>query len=464
MTASMPDDREKGWHMKLLVTLVSYGILAGAVAIAIAFVIILLVSQVTLFIALPKVGYIPLRYNFQNLVLRWKTTIATTLAYTLVVALLVAMIAFVRAMYRMTGESGVPSNVMVLADGSLDEVFSNLGYNDTSNLERQPGVLSDEQGRPLCSKEVYVIVNQPIVGEKKQRRFLQIRGIASPPDISGRVHNLELASGTWFSEAGVRELPDGQTAIDAVLGEGIASVLGNDLGQKSLQVGDIFDVGNRKWAVAGIMKSSGNTFGSEIWAKQDYVSKMFGKESYTTIVLRTKSAAQAEVLALDLRTNFTEAKVMAVPEPEYFEKLSKMNVQFLAAIIVVALIMAIGGVLGVMNTMFAAISQRTKDIGVLRIVGFTRREVLASFLLESLLMAVLGGLVGCALGYLVNGITMTSIVSGGQGGGGKSVVLELIVDAWTLGIGLLFALEMGLIGGVFPSLSAMRLRPLESLQ
>jgi ABC-type antimicrobial peptide transport system permease subunit len=121
-------------------------------------------------------------------------------------------------------------------------------------------------------------------------------------------------------------------------------------------------------------------------------------------------------------------------------------------------------VFGVMNTMFAAISGRTKDIGVLRILGFAKWQILVSFFLESLVIALVGGVLGCAIGFLTNGWTATSIVSGGQGGGGKFVVLELVIGADTLLAGLLLALVMGAVGGLLPAISAMRLKPLESLR
>ena len=154
----------------------------------------------------------------------------------------------------------------------------------------------------------------------------------------------------------------------------------------------------------------------------------------------------------------------AEPETVYFSKLSETNKQFSIAVLVVAGFMAIGGVFGIMNTMFAAISQRTKDIGVLRILGFARWQILVSFFLETLAIALIGGLLGLAIGYFgANGQSATSIVSGGQGSG-KTVVLQLIVDADTLAFGVLFTFIMGALGGLVPSLAAMRLRPLESLR
>ena len=249
-----------------------------------------------------------------------------------------------------------------------------------------------------------------------------------------------------------------------MLGEGVAGQMGQDRGKERLEIGDVFELGPRKWIVTGIMCSKGSTFGSEIWSKRGLVGPMFGKETYSSIVLRTKDPQAAQAVADDLTANFKKTALMAQPETVYFSKLSETNRQFTTAIIFVAIVMAIGGVFGVMNTMFAAISGRTKDIGVLRIIGFARWQILVSFFLESLVISLVGGLLGCAIGFLANGWTATSIVSGGQGGGGKFVVLELVIGVETLLAGLLLALAMGALGGLLPSISAMRLKPLESLR
>ena len=158
-----------------------------------------------------------------------------------------------------------------------------------------------------------------------------------------------------------------------------------------------------------------------------------------------------------------KSAVQAQTETEYYEKLNGTNQQFLIVFVFVAVFMAVGGVFGVMNTMFAAISQRIKDIGVLRILGFARWQVLLSFFLETLLIAAIGGLIGVALGSLANGWNMTSI-AGGANGGGKSVMFKLTVDLniW-LGV-LTFSLAMGILGGLLPALTAMRSRALESLR
>jgi putative ABC transport system permease protein len=420
-------------------------------------------------LALGAVGKVPLKYNVRNLVVRWPTTLLTAFAFTLVIALLTVMLAFVNGMYRLTAGSGHPGNVMVLADGATDELFSNLSYGDIGDVERSPLVLHDEHGRALSSAETYIVVNQPIPGAKaggRQRRFVQVRGIDDPV-MAGQVHGLPLhEGGAWFSPAGVDTVREGDRAepvIQAVLGEGIARELGHDQGRPSLAIGDPFEIGPRKWVVTGILESAGSTFDSEVWAKRQVVGPLFGKVNYSTVVLRTADAADAAATAKDLTTNFKKSALQAQTETAYYDKLNGTNQQFLVAIVFVAVVMAVGGVFGVMNTMFAAISQRIKDIGVLRILGFASWQILVSFLLESLVLALAGGLLGCALGYLANGWSASSIVGSGQGGG-KSVMLHLVVDANTLATGVLLTLLMGGLGGLLPALSAMRLKPLDSLR
>ncbi len=301
-----------------------------------------------------------------------------------------------------------------------DELVSNLGYMDSSDVAFQRGVLRDAKNRPLASREVYLVVNQPIANKPPaasqtkstatdaasvaaekarqameqvgasgagKRRFVQVRGLEDV-QISAAVHAMKLfPGGKWFSEAGIRRvrLPgaaDDEVVFEAVLGEGVAGELGKDRGRDQLQVGDLFDLGPRKWIVTGIMRSAGSTFGSEIWAKAALVGPQFGKPNiFTSIVLRTADAAAAAKLAGSMK-NYKKAALQAMTETEYFSKLNATNKQFLVAIIFVTVVMSIGGVFGVMNTMFAAIAQRTRDIGVLRLMGFARWQILVSFFFE----------------------------------------------------------------------------------
>jgi hypothetical protein len=425
--------------------------------------------------ALLLAGKVPLRYNLRNLRVRWKTTVSTALAFTVVVALLMFMHAFAMGISRLSDKSGQPANVICLADGASDELYSNLPLGETSDLARQEGVERDAGGRPLCSREVYVFTNQEMpapAGDRPKHRFLQIRGVEEP-DISAQVHGLVLIAGNWFSQAGVRApAPEDGAAtgasphalIEAVVGEGLARELGKDRGKPSLEAGDILTIGPREWVVVGILRGAETTFGCEVWAKRQKVGEVFNKPNlYTSIVLRAESPHKARELAGRLSRDFKRSAVSAQTESDYFARMADANEQLLGSIYFVAGIMALGGVFGVMNTMFAAIRTRAADIGLLRILGFARWQVLVSFLLESLLIAALGGLAGCALGYLVNGVTTNSVVET-SGGGLKRVSFQMVVDGNTLAAAVLFTLVMGFLGGLLPALSAMRLKPLESVR
>jgi hypothetical protein len=437
------------------------------------------------------IGRVPLAYNVRNLFVRWWISAMTALAFTAVVGLLTGLLAFVNGMYVLTADSGQPGNVLVLADGSTDEVFSNLGYNDVALVERETATL-DTQGNPLprpvrakrvtrggqdvpmASRETYCIVNRPVENDPTRRQFVQVRGVIDP-EMAGAVHGLPLLAGEWFSDAGVRTpagaSPGERDQIEAVLGAGVARELGKKRGRESLAPGDTFELGDRDWVIVGLLNSDGTSFGSEVWAKQSIVSKLFNKNGYSSLVLRVEDdgpreevATRARAFATHLRDRFKNPKVNAQTEVEYYSKLSENNRIFLYGALAVAAVMALGGVFGVMNTMFAAVAQRIKDIGVMRILGFKRWQILVSFMIESLVIAVAGGLAGLLLGSLVNGYTATSVISSGQGGGGKTVILRLIVDGQVLMAGAVFTLVMGRLGGLIPALSATRMKILDTLR
>jgi ABC-type lipoprotein release transport system permease subunit len=433
------------------------------------------VLALPIFLYLLPIKKVPLRYNLRNLQARWVTTLVTALVFTAVVGLLVTMLAFVKGMERLTEGTGDERNVIVLSDGATDEVFSNLFPFSVKLLpdELQREVQDSKQTpeTPLAVQEVYVLVTHMIPNPTpggRTRRFVQMRGIDKPA-IAAELHGIELAHGTWPSAAGVHTLDDGDTAPEIVLGNGVARTFGADVGKDLLMPGDVVQLGPRRWYVTGVMKDRNSSFSSEIWANDSPVQENFGRNnprSYSTYVLRASTGEKAK-LAVALLKGFRpgERSLVSYTESDYYKKLSQTSQDFSKAIYFIAAFMALGGILGVMNTMFAAISQRTKDIGVMRLMGYRRIQILLSFQLESLLIAIMGGILGCLLAYLIfNGWTATSVISGAGGGGGKSVVLRLTFDAEVLFSGFIFTLLMGAIGGFIPSINAMRLRPLESLK
>lgn len=406
---------------------------------------------------------IPIRYNLRNLLVRWKTTLLTAVGFMLVVALLVVMLAFVNGLSELSKKTGPAGNVIVLRDGANDELFSDLMVNEPLEeiWTRKPLsdlILPNPKGQDgkMVSKEVYSIATQELPareGERPSYRFLQVRGVEDP-EAAGAVHGLRLREGgRWLS----------RTGNEVVMGEGIARTLG-------LRLGDQFKPRpNLEWTVVGLLDSRGSPFDSEIWAKREEVGLNFGKDNpergekfYTSVIVTTRDFKTAQEFAGNLQKH-TQVRVNPMTERKYYEEMSKSNQIFLEAATVIAVVMAVGGMFGLMTTMFAAVSQRIKDIGVLRVLGYRRRHILLSFLLESLLLAVVGGGLGLLIGCAVNGVEQTGVMSSGQGGT-KTVVFTMVVNRAVVLTAVGFTLAMGLLGGLLPALSAMRLKLLESLR
>jgi ABC-type lipoprotein release transport system permease subunit len=423
-----------------------------ALAVCVGFLLILLVA----------IGRVPVRYNLRCLLVRWRTCLLTVSAFGVVVGLVTVMVAFVESMYRVTAVSGRATNVIVLSDGATDEMLSSLDYSAARDIEFHPALARDSRG-PLASWEVYVVITQPVAGASGARRFIQFRGVEDPTRASAIRGLTTHPNGNWFSATGVQRLADGSTAIEAVLGEGIASELGKDRGKPRLDIGDVFEAGPRMWVVVGILNSAGSVFDAEVWAPRVHVGQTFGRDGYTTLLLAAENPARARELADSLNRDYKKAPVNAIIEPEYYEKFNTTNRQFLQVAIVVTIILALGGVFGTINAMSASVAQRAKDIGVLRALGYRRRQILASFLFEVLLIAFAGGVLGCSLAYLVDGWSVTSIAGSGQGTG-KSIVLTLTVTREILLTGMLFALTMGGIAGLVPAVAATRVRPADALR
>jgi len=415
--------------------------------------ILLLAAGAIVLVLLPG-AKVPVGYNLRNLAVRWRTTLLTALGFFLIVAVLVVMLAFVEGMRALSENSGPPGNVIVLRDGANDEIFSDIPIEtELWKVWGLPEVVQ-ENGQPLYSLEVYSLATQEFTAAdgKKSYRFLQVRGVIDSAR-AGRVHGLRLREGAWFRDTG----------DEIVLGEGIAQMLGVRVGSR-LSIRPGLD-----WKVVGIMQTRGSPFDSEIWAKLEDVGKYFGKDNeerkqrfYTSLVVQTRDRATAEAFAGAVKDR-TSLEVSAIAEQKYYENMAQGTQLFMTAAFFVAAIMAIGGLIGLMTTMYAAVAQRAKDIGVLRILGFSRWRVLVSFLFESLVVALAGGLLGLGAGLLFNGVEQSGVISSGQGGG-KTVVFQMVVTPFVIGAGVTFTLVMGVLGGLLPAYAATRLRPLEAMR
>jgi ABC-type lipoprotein release transport system permease subunit len=381
---------------------------------------------------------IPLSYSWRNLRVRWKTTLMTASGFTLVVAALVVMLAFIRGIESVCAVSGEPENVLLLARGNSDEVMSRLDRGVAAQAESEPGVGRGPANEPLASRELFLVVHHQ--DEKTGvYRFLQLRGVLPA---AFRVHTaFHLTDGQMFRP--------GQSEV--IIGKGAQRETG-------LQVGDQIDMARKRWKISGVFKTNGAALESEVWADLSEVAGQFRCEgAYSSVVLRARDAGTARMLAGRLNRS-RSLGVEAMTETSYYRKQSEQLDLMKTAAWVIAWLMGIGAMFGVMNTMFAAILQRTKDIAVLRIMGYHPEHILLAFLLEAQLIALLGGGLGVALGYAANGFSQTAAL------GPRQIDFSFRVDAGILALAGAFTLVMGVLGGALPALSAMRVKPLEALR
>ncbi|MBX7072177.1 MAG: ABC transporter permease [Pirellulales bacterium] len=380
---------------------------------------------------------VPVSYNYRSLIVRWKTTLMTASGFTLVVGALIVMLAFINGIQEVCATSGEPENVVVLSKGAGDEILSQMDRGVISQLESTRGFAGPEGGRPLVSRELFVIANRFLT--KNDYAVLAVRGVVPAAfDVHSKVR----------FESGRRFRPG---ASEVVIGKGVAQ-------SNQLKIGDSFTIGRKQWRVVGVFSAAGSALESEIWCDLSELASQFKREGlYTSVCMRAANPDEAVRLANSL-TKSRRMNVEAQTETNYYAKQAEQTKFLESAAWVIAWFMGVGAIFGVMNTMYAAINQRIKDIAVMRIMGFQPREILLSFLTESILIAIVGGLLGAGVGYLVNGITQNTDI------GARQVQFAFRVDLPTLLLAGTFSIVMGVAGGLFPALSAMRIKPIEALR
>jgi ABC-type lipoprotein release transport system permease subunit len=232
-----------------------------------------------------------------------------------------------------------------------------------------------------------------------------------------------------------------------------------------LGVGDTLALGHKRWRVTGVMEADGAGFEGELWCDLPELLDQFRRVGrYSSVVLRAADPAAAAALAGRLAQS-RHLGVEAMTETEYYRKQAEGTRLIQNAAWVIACFVSIGAACGVMNTMFAAIAQRSKDIALLRILGFRPVHILASFLVEAVLIAAAGGALGLALGSASNGLTQTAGLGGDSPSpGARQIDFAFRVDGTVVAVAATFTVSLGLVGGLLPALSAMRVKPLEGLR
>ena len=382
---------------------------------------------------------IPLTYNLRNLMVRRTATIMTALAMALTVAVLLAALALFDGLRTAFRSSGDPLNILVLRKGSSTELSSALSEETYRDMLYKPGIAQDG-GSPLVSLEMITSVTLPKPGNLNGHA-VTLRGLLP---VGIRLRAVSLKEGRWF-EAGKREF---------VAGASVARRC------PAAQVGEWLRIGSSEWQVVGVMDAGASATNSEIFADLNQASSYFKRrDQFNSVLLRTADATWLPQLIGSLN-NDQRLNVNAETEKSYYEAQAASGAPLEHLGVLVTLIMSIGSAFTAMNTMYAAVARRSREIGTLRVLGFARGSILLSFFIESLLLASLGGIIACVLILPLNFVT-TAI-------GNVSTMSEMAfrfhVGGVVIGIGIVFAWFIGGIGGLFPARNAARKEILTALR
>jgi putative ABC transport system permease protein len=383
---------------------------------------------------------IPLAYNLRNLVVRKTTTLMTALGIALTVAVLLAILALVNGLAVTLDASGDPLNVMVMRKGSTSELVSNFARAQFQDLKFKPGIATGRDGQPLASLEIISVLNLANVDNPNGVNVL-VRGL-SPAGIEIR-HKTKLVAGRWF-DTGKQEL---------VAGASVAKRF------PEARLGGKLKIGRGDWDVVGVIDSGRGSQESELWGDVNQVSAGLERvEVVSSALVKATDAVTAKALIQQIE-NDQRLGMMAVSEPSYYaeQTASAAPIQFVG--IFVAIIMAVGSSFAAMNTMYAAVSRREREIGTLRVLGFSKGSILLSFFFESILLAGLGGVLGCLLVMPLNGIT-TAVGSSNF----AELAFDFHVTPQIMLTGVLFAMALGVVGGLLPARMAAKKEILTALR
>ena len=375
---------------------------------------------------------IPLIYNLRSLKERPISTATTAGGMALVVAVFVAMMALSNGFQTALVNTGSPDNVLVLRKGAGAEMNSGLSRHTVNILSNFPFVAKDEDGRPLASAETFVVV--PMKRVTGDLANVVARGV-SPQALKVR-KGIEIVDGRMFNLG----------SAEVIVGVGMAARF------PGAGIGEQLRFGERDWTVVGHFSADGSSFESEVWGENEQFMPVFRGEVFQSVTIRlTDPSAFAEIKqSLEEDPRFF---VDALQEREFYENQSTVLSQILNFIaIFVAGVMAVGAVFGAINTMYAAVASRTSEIAVLLTLGFKPFSVLSSFMFEAVMIALLGGIIGCVMVLPINGFltSTTNWTSFSEIAFSFRITPELLVK------GLIFAVVMGVIGGFFPALRAAR--------
>ena len=382
---------------------------------------------------------IPLKYNTRYLVTRWKSTLTTAVTFGLVVATFIIVMSLSEGIERALNTTGNPLNVIIMRSGAQAEGQSEVSPDQYQVVRNLPGIARGLDGEPLASPEILSHVNKPRLNGMTSN--LQVRGVH--PNAFLLRPAVQIVEGRMM-RPGLRE---------ALVARSVSNRF------QEFRLGDTPRLGRGRFTVVGIFDAQGTAYDSEIWADCKEVMQEFDRKNYSTVVVRAADRAAVGRIQDEVDKD-RRLKLMAEDEEQYYLEQTKTAKPVKAFAMFLAFTMAVGACFAGMNTMYANVASRVKEIGTLRILGFAPGAVLASFLVESVCLALLGGALGCALALPINGLATgtTNFNSFSE------IVFYFTITPGLMFKGMVFAAFMGFAGGFPPAWSASRQPVLAALR
>ncbi len=378
---------------------------------------------------------LPLVYNLRSLRVRWRAALLAVGAIALVSAVLVAMSAMADGFRLTLRATGRPDNAVVVQRGSLSELTSWVSLDARNRLVVDARVARGADGQPLASPEIVVVAALPRRSDRAPTN-VTVRGVTPRAfDVRGGIHALR---GRVF-RPGLREVMVGQRIAERIAG---------------LEPGRAVVLQRSAWEVVGVFGSSGGAFESEIWGDLEVMASTFQRSGGSnSLVLRMLDPGRIASFDRDVRAA-PSLRLRVQEERAYYEaQSSAVTRPLLALAVFVGVVTGIGAAFGAMNTMYAIVAARSREIGTLRALGFSRRAVLAAFVVEALLLGLTGGLLGCLLALPINALSGATANTAGF----AELAWAFRITPRALAVALGAASLMGLCGGLLPALRAARL-------
>ena len=376
---------------------------------------------------------IPLKYNIGNLKSRKVSTLMTVLGIGLVIAVMVAMMALYNGVQEALVSSGSKDNLMVLREGAQTEATSWVTREKFRIIRSLAGIEKAQNGEPLISPELVIIFKLPR-RDNPTGSNINVRGVtAKAMEIRPYIR---MVDGRMF-RSGTNEVIVSRRMQKRFV---------------NTNIGDSFQFGPRTWTVVGVFDAAGTSFDSEIWADVDYLGLAQNRPEYSSVLVKPSSATTFQSIRDSISTD-TRLKLQSKSEYKYYEDQTSGLLGIRILVTIVAFFMVLGATLGAMNTMFSAVASRKRELATMRALGFKRRDVLLSIVVEAIVISGLAGVAGVLLALPVNGIATgtANFVTFSEVAFNFTISPEVAIFAVVL------AIVAGVIGGLLPAISAARL-------